>query len=159
VSLGSRMSPRYSNLSTSVMRKEQEEEVRKGVWMWKGGRAGPGRCWPPRAFWREGVSKKAMTFVFCVLICIRFRTLHSWQTCNMACSSRGQVDMSARSSTCSNPPIQICVVPLCCRPGAKLITAWKNLVWNSWMRSATNMPNRVGLRRLLSGSPRRMSTG
>ena len=83
-----------------------------------------------------------MTFVFCVLICIRFRTLHSCQTCNMACSSRGQVDISARSSTYSNPPIQICVVPLCCRPGARLRTAWGNL----WIRSATNRPNRVGAR-------------
>jgi len=79
--------------------------------MWKGGRVGPGRCCPPQAFWREGVSKKAMTFwregvskkamtfVFCVLICMRFRILHSWQTCNMAWNSHGQVDMSARSST------------------------------------------------------------
>ena len=66
--------------------------------MWKGGRVGPGRCWPPRAFFREGVSKKAMTFVFCVLICMRFRILHSWQTCSMAYNSRGQVDMSASES-------------------------------------------------------------
>ena len=133
---------------------EQGEEVGKGAWMWKGGRVGPGRCWPPRAFCRQGVSRKAMTFVFCVLICMQFRKLHSWQTCNMACSSRGQVDISARSSTYSIPPIQICVVPLCYRPGARLITAWGNLVCSSWMRSATNMPNRVGLRRL----PSRMST-
>ena len=92
-------------------------------------------------------SVMSMTFLFCVLICMRFRTLHSWQTFNIACSSRGQVDMSARSSTYSNPPIQICVVLLCCRPGARLITAWRNLAWSSWIRSATNMQNRVGLRR------------
>ena len=85
------------------MRQEQGEEIGKGARMWKGGRVGPGRCCPPRAFSREGVSKKAMTFVFCVLICMRFRILHSWQTCKMACNSRGQVDMSARSSTYSNP--------------------------------------------------------
>ena len=122
LSLGSRISPKYSNSSTSVM-KEQGEEVGKGAWMWKGGRVGPGQCWPPRALWREGVSKKAMTFVFCVLICLQFPKLHFWQTCNMG--------MSARSSTYSSPPIQICTVPLCCRPGARLITAWGDFVWSS----------------------------
>ena len=50
------------------MQYEQGEEVGKGAWMWKGGRVGPGRCWPPRAFGREGVPKKAMTFVFCASV-------------------------------------------------------------------------------------------
>ena len=46
--------------------------------------------------------------------------LHCWQTCSIACSSRGNVDMSlrAKSSTLSSPPIQICVVdPKVCGSG------------------------------------------
>jgi len=53
----------------------------------------------PRVRRREGVSKKAIIFVLSVLICIRFRRLHCWQTCNIACSSRGHDDMRAKSST------------------------------------------------------------
>jgi len=43
VSLGSRISPKHSNWSISVIRYEQGDEVGKGTWMLKGGRVGLGR--------------------------------------------------------------------------------------------------------------------
>jgi len=40
--------------------------------MWKGGRVGPGWCWPPRVSWMEGVSKKTMNYC---LLCVDLHTI------------------------------------------------------------------------------------
>jgi len=93
VSLGSKIRPRYSNWKTLWIGYERGSEVGKSEYTWKGGMVGPGWCCPPLARRRERVSKKAIIFVYSVWICIRFRILHCWQTCSIACSSRGHVDM------------------------------------------------------------------
>ena len=69
----------------------------------------------------------------------------------ISCSSCAFVDIRHRSSTYKIPPIHT-LLPLC------VIVACGNRCSSSCIKSATTMPNRVGLSLLPSGSPRRIST-
>jgi len=56
----------------------RESTRERGAWL------GQADVVPPGRTRRAGGSKKAIIFVLSVLICIRFRILHCWQTCNIA---------------------------------------------------------------------------
>jgi len=92
-----------------------------------------------------------MIFGLSALFCILAFSLHVWHTWIISCSSCAFVDIRHRSSTYRIPPISTLLL-LC------VILAFGNRCWSSCIKSATTMPNKVGLSLLPSGSPRRIST-
>jgi len=93
-----------------------------------------------------------MIFDLLALICILAFSLHAWHTWIISCSSCACVDIRHRSSTYRIPPIHTLLL-LC------VIVAFGDQCWSSCqcIKSATTMPNKVGLSLLPSGSPRRIS--
>jgi len=105
-----------------------------------------GMFWPP--FF---VGFLRVFFCLSALICILAFSPHVWHTWIISCSSCACVDIRHKSSTYRIPPIHT-LLPLC------VMVACGNLRWSSCIKSATTMPNMVGLSLLPSGSPWRIST-
>ena len=61
--------------------------------MWKVGLGRAGLLLATTGLLKGGGFEENHHFCLLCLVCIQFRTLHFWQTCNMACSSRRQVGM------------------------------------------------------------------